>query len=843
MALAISSAAVLIPIIRHHWSALAMTIHTCFTRNRFTKNRFAQNKLALLISLTCAVVTPTVLAAEELATTTTGASGVEEMLVTADKMGLMTKVGKSAFGFNKTIEETPRSLSTVSSDMMESYNISDIDDLVLVSPGAFTQSFFGVAGSLDVRGTPGEVYFRGMRRVNNPGNYPTPIGASDRIDIVRGPASPIYGPSKIGGYLNFEPKAARAESGQYLNKSEGQFSLTRGSWDKNIVTAEVGGPAKIGEQDLGFYVYAETENSGSYYDDSGTDQNVLQASFNMDLSPSTRIEFGGMYHEFDGNQVAGWNRLTQDLIDHGTYITGSPTSIDTDGDGANSPDEYDAWAGTHTSNFFVPGAAATDASMNPAWALENVGTTKLKGNQTLVAPDDQLATTITTLYFDTIHEASDVFTITNKMFYESLDNINENAYGFSQFVDTYAIEDQVIFAFDAFHADWLKASYQISPSIRYTSFKQGDDFDYEVYDRRDLSKPASGLDRKLLATRTDSDYSNYLVGEFTDYGLGVLADYTIAENIGLLLGGRYDVIDLKSTSVGEKLHVQKPDFTATDTEEGGSWTASLSYKTPIGFIPYVTRSTQSTIIMGQGSEISPGLIQNADGTKAGNAIADSDLKEVGVKGNFFNNRLYFSAAYFDQTRTNFSAQDQVSNSTTQSEGYELEARLLITEDFTITTALTHLEITNLTALGGGTQFGFLGSGDLPNVSDPSLYYGYVLKGLSLVGNEAAAKKAGIPENMVSLTGAYNFGDGYTFTASAVHAESTFSSFSKGIELPSYTLFNAGISYNTDTWGVSLQGKNLTNERYFRANFPDLFGAAIVLPELPRSFVGKVTFKF
>jgi iron complex outermembrane receptor protein len=836
MVIAISRPAFLIHIIRHPWSALAMTVHNCFTRN----------KLALLISLGCVVGSIPAWSAEEVvaqSAAVAAAGAVEETLVIGDTMGLMTKQGKSAFGFNKPIEETPRSLSTISADMMENYNISDIDDLVLVSPGAFTQSFFGVAGSLDVRGTPGEVYFRGMRRVNNPGNYPTPIGASDRIDIVRGPASPIFGPSKIGGYLNFEPKAARAESGQYLDKAEGQFSLTRGSWDKNVVTAEVGGPAKVGEKDLGFYVYVETENSGSYYENAATDQNILQASFNMELTPSTRIEFGGMYHKFDGNQVAGWNRLTQDLIDHGTYITGSPTSIDTNGDGANSPDEFDAWVGTQSSNFFVPGAAATDADMNPAWALQNVGTAKLDGSQTLVAPDDKMITTVSTLYFDTIHEASDAFTVTNKMFYEKLENINENAYGFSQFVDSYVVEDQLIFAFDATHTSWLEASYQVSPSIRYTDFKQGDDFDYEVYDRRDLTKPSSGLDKKLLATRTDSDYSNYLVGNFTDYGFAVLADYTIAENIGLLLGGRYDRIDLESTSVGSKLHVQRDDFTATDTDEGGSWTASLSYKTPIGFIPYVTRSTQSTIIMGQGSEISPGLIENADGTKAGNAIADSDLKEVGVKGNFFDDRLYFSAAYFDQTRTNFSAQDQVSNSTTQSEGYEMEARLLITEDFTITTALTHLEITNLTALDGGTQFGFLGEGDLPNVSDPSLYYGYVVKGLTLVGNEDDAKKSGIPENMVSLTGAYNFGDGYTITASAVHAESTNSSFSKAIKLPSYTLFNAGISYNTDTWGVSLQGKNLTNERYFRANFPDLFGSTIVLPELPRSFVGKVTFKF
>lgn len=836
MVLAISRPAFLIHIIRHHWSALAMTVH----------NRFTRSKLALLISLGCVAVSTPAWSIKEIATQAAAVAAVdavEETLVVGDTMGLMTKQGKSAFGFNKQIVETPRSLSSVSADMMEAYNISDIDDLVLVSPGAFTQSFFGVAGSLDVRGTPGEVYFRGMRRVNNPGNYPTPIGASDRIDIVRGPASPIFGPSKIGGYLNFEPKSARVESGQYLDKPEGQFSVTRGSWDKNIVTAEVGGPGSLGEKDFGYYVYAETENSGSYYENSATDQNVLQAAFNVELSPSTRIEFGGMYHEFDGNQVAGWNRLTQDLIDHGTYITGSAQSVDLNGDGFNSPDEFDAWSGLAANNFFVPGAAATNADMDPAWALENVGTAKLDGSQTLVAADDVLSTTVGTFYFDTIHEASDTFSVTNKFFYEELENINENAYGFSQFVDSYVVEDQVVFAFDTTHTSWLEASYQVSPSIRYTSFKQGDDFDYEYFDRRDLTGPSTGLDRKLLATRTDSDYSNYLVGEFTDYGFAVLADYTIAENLNLLLGGRYDVIEMESTSVGEKYHIQRPDFTAKDTDEGGSWTASLSYKLPFGFIPYVTRSTQSTIIMGQGSEIAPGLIENADGTAAGNAIADSNLKEAGVKGNFFDDRLYFSAAYFDQTRTNYSAQDQVSNSTTQSEGYEVEARLLITEDFTITTALTHLEITNLTALDGGTQFGFLGAGDLPNVTDPSLYYGYVIKGLTLVGDEEDATKSGIPENMVSVTGAYNFGDGYSFTASAVHADSTYSGFSKAIKLPSYTLFNAGISYNTDTWGISLQGKNLTNERYFRANFPDLFGSTVVLPELPRSFVGKVTFKF
>ncbi|CCU73681.1 TonB-dependent siderophore receptor [Thalassolituus oleivorans] len=795
---------------------------------------FRLNKLALVIGLAFAAPALVSAAEEDVVEleTYTAESTVE------DTMGIMpTEPVKSVFGFNKTILETPRGVTSVSASMLDSYAITDIDDLVLISPGAFTQSFFGVAGSLDVRGTPGEVYFRGVRRVNNPGNYPTPIGASDRIDIVRGPASPIYGPSKIGGYLNFEPKSARAETGQYLEEPMGEIGITKGTWDKNVLTAEVGGPGEIAGKKLGYYVYAESENSGSYYDNSATDQSIYQASFNMDLTDKTRVEFGGMYQDFDGNQVAGWNRLTQDLIDNGTYITGTAQSVDTNGDGLNSPDEFDAWSGTAANNFFVPGSAATDADMDPAWALENVGTAKLKGNQTLVAPDDVLRTKVSTLYFDTIHDFSDTSSVTNKLFYEKLENINENAYGFSQFVDSYAIEDQVIFAFSMDHGDSIKANYQISPSVRYTSFIQGDDFDYEYFDRRDLTGPSTALDAKQLATRTDSDYAGYKEGEYTDIGLAFLADYTFAERLNLLLGARYDYFDMKSKDIAEKLHDGSGATSADDSDSATSWTASLSYTLPIGVTPYITASKQATMVIGQGSEISPDLIESGD------AIADSTLKEVGIKASLFDDRLYLSSAYFTQERTNYSAQDQVSNNTTKSEGFEGEFRFLATEKLTLTGAFTHLEVFNLTAEENGTQFGFLGAEDTTGVSDPSLYYGYVLKGLNLVANEEESKKAGIPENMYSLTAMYAITDKFNITGSAVHADSTYSGFSKSVELPSYTVFNAGVKYSVADWNFGLQGKNLTDERYFRANFPDLFGATIVLPELPRHFIASASVKF
>ena len=187
------------------------------TRNRGPKGRHHLSKWQICtLAAAAASLSAGPINAQDANDDTTDESTIEEIVVIGELRSLPGESVESVFGFDKSLLETPRSASTVSFEQIERFNIKDIDGLVALAPGTFTQSFFGVAGSLDVRGTPGETYFRGVRRLDNPGNFPTPIGAADRIDIVRGPSSPISGPSKIGGFLNFEPKSARASGGQYL---------------------------------------------------------------------------------------------------------------------------------------------------------------------------------------------------------------------------------------------------------------------------------------------------------------------------------------------------------------------------------------------------------------------------------------------------------------------------------------------------------------------------------------------------------------------------------------------------------------------------------------------------
>ncbi len=745
---------------------------------------------------------------------------------------------ESVFGFGKSILETPRSASSISDAQIERFSISDIDELVAFSPGTFTQSFFGVAGSLDVRGTPGETYFRGVKRLDNPGNYPTPIGASSRVDIVRGPASPIYGPSKIGGYLNFTPKSARASGGSYLEENKGVFSYTTGSWDKSVMTAEIGGPATVAGKTAGFYLYGEIENSGSFYDNTNTDQTILQGSFDIDISDNVKIELGGMHHKYDGNQVAGWNRLTQDLIDNNTYTTGTARPLDTDGDGSISHQEYGAddvnLAGAGF--FYAVPSLFTNADATPEMMLDNAGTATLSKSSVLVAPDDILSNTVDTLYFDVTYYADNNWEVKNQLFYEAYENLNENAYGFSQFHDSYVVEDKVIIS-NEFETDSLIAQVQISPSIRHTNFKHGDDFTNEYFDRRDLTLPSSALDRRLLSTRIDTDYTTYSTGHYTDYGIAAMTDLTWDSGLNAVLGVRYDSIDIKSTSRGDKLLVEAPITTEEDTVDGVSWNASISFKTEFGLIPYITVAEQATLIAGQGAEIDAGTVAS------GGAFDTSELTEFGIKGSFLDDSLYFALSSYEQKRTDFNAQAIITNATTQNEGVEFELRWVVNEQLVISAGYTNLKVYNLTALEEGSQFGFLGAEDLTSLTDPSLIYGGNVIGLTFVNNKEESRKAGMPENIYTATATYDFLNGFAANASVVRADSTYSGFSQSVELPAYTLINAGVFYDAETWTASINLKNITNEDYYRANFPDLFGGQIVLPELPRHFQAKFSYKF
>lgn len=817
------------------------TFHRLHARNSARPHK----PLALLAAglLSCTALTSTAWAQDAAPAPADAPDQDAEIVVTGALEALPLKNVGSIFGFNKTLLETPRSASTISSEQIERFGITNIYDLVAQSPGTFTNSFFGVGGALDIRGTPGEVYFRGVRRLDNPGNYPTPIGASERIDIVRGPSSPIYGPSKTGGYMNFVPKSARVAGGALMSGPEGEISYTRGSWDYNVLKAQVRGPGKIGTAEFGYSLYAEIEDSGSYYDNMSTKQTILQAAFDSQITDTLRIEFGGMYHNFKGQQNGGWNRLTQDLVDNGTYITGSAKPLDTDGDGQLSQAELTDKGLNPFGGFACGGgvfaASITDAcySSDAPLALTDVGTAKLSRRKTLTGKNDRLDNIAKTGYFDIIYNAESGLEIKNQFFYDGIDNINENSYGFSQFHKSWVIEDKIV-ASKTFENSAGNFSVQASPSIRYTKFNHGDDFNFEYFHRVDLTKGYTPLSDRLLSTECDCLYTNNLKGHYTDYGMAGLVDLDFAFGLDLIGGLRYDKIDVKSTNLLTKLQTTEGVTpTGSGSKGGWSWNGSASYKLPFGIVPYVTAARQTTVIAGQGSEIDPAT------AIAGTFITASKLYEAGIKGSFLNNMLYTAVSVYKQERTDHNIQSSTVNQSVETKGLEAEFRWSVDKHFLVTGAYTRTVVTNLTFLDAGTTFSFFGIEDLVNVSNPGLYLGGQQGGLVPIADKAAARRAGIPKNLYSLTGTYSFDSGLAFSASVVKVDSVFSGQSRVVKLPAYTLVDVGVSYEKDDWLFRLNVKNLTNETYFRANFTELFGSTIVLPERPRSYQATISYKF
>jgi iron complex outermembrane receptor protein len=764
-----------------------------------------------------------------------------EIVVTGSLGALPIEGVGSVFGFDKTVTETPRSVSTISSEQMERFGITDIYDLVAQSPGTFTNSFFGVGGALDIRGTPGEVYFRGVRRLDNPGNYPTPIAAAERIDIVRGPASPIYGPSKTGGYMNFVPKSARVQGGSYMASPEGKISFTGGSWEKADIAAELRGPGKLGAQEFGYSLYAEVENSGSYYDNMSTKQTILQAAFDTDLTPNLRFEFGGMYQNYKGQQNGGWNRLTQDLVDNGNYITGSAQSLDTNGDGQMSVGEINTAAANNFGSLsvFLPSPTMfTDATFAayPYLALTNVGTAKLSRRKTLTGKDDRLDNKATTLYADLIWTGPGDIEIKNQLFYDGYKNINENAYGFSQFHDSYVIEDKIVVS-KTIENDAGKFAIQLSPSIRYTNFKHAEDFNYEYFHRVDLTVGYTPASDRLLSTECNCNYDTYVKGHYTDLGFAGLVDLDFKFGLDVTLGARYDTIKGVSNFQEAFMEAPKDISGAKDRDGAWSWSASANYKLPLGLIPYVTAARQSVVIAGQGAEIDPFNLA------AGTWITASKLYEAGIKGSWLDDRLYAAVSVYKQKRTDYSSQSMTVNQAVETKGLEAEFRWSVDDHLLLTGGYTRTKVWNLTAIEAGSTFSFFGIEDLVNVTNPALYLGGQPIGLVPITSKSDARRAGIPTNLYSLTATYAFDNGIALAGSMVSVDSVYSGVSQAVKLPAYTKFDVSATYETGPFVFRAVVKNVTDKKYFRANFTELFGSTIVLPELPRSFQGTVSYKF
>lgn len=498
----------------------------------------------------------------------------------------------SIFGTDESQLETPRSVSVLESDLLAQYGVQTVNDFVAVTAGTFTGNYFGVPGALEVRGGEADNFFRGFRRVQNLGNFPTVISSSDYVEIIKGPPPPIYDAGSVGGILNFVPKTAQSETAKLITEPEGKITLTGGTYSKRLLTAEYGAPFKILAKKAGYYVFVSDEDSKSYFDNIYNKDFLGQLAVNVELTPTVDMEFGGMYQHANLNQSLGWNRVTQDLIDHGTYLSGAPlVNLVKPGEAGISAN--DVFPGQLLAYAWAPDYFAS-AFLSPAYGYQNylfaldpatVKTVQLSPHQIQAESSDFAKTDSPTAYFDLVAHLDSEATLKNQTFADSMNHLKYSSYGFTARYKEFVFENRTTYDGSFRLGASVKVKDAAGFAFRYTDGDEAEGRDImQVENRRDISVGATPNTRFLPAYDGGFGYNWRQIGASGDLGGFAMVQATFWDRATLTASGRKDRM---------QAHTFGTDFNGVfsrgDAADNGFTTdLSAEYRITPGLIPYVT---------------------------------------------------------------------------------------------------------------------------------------------------------------------------------------------------------------------------------------------------------------
>ena len=770
----------------------------------------------LFLFASAAVLAATAAVAQE-------AHSLEAVVVAGDSAGLIERRPTATVnGIDKPLIETARSASFASALTLERYGVETVDDLVAISPGAFTASFYGVPGSVNLRGTLAEVYFRGFKRIENRGTYPTPLGATERVEIVRGPPSAFTGPGKVGGFLNFVPKTARVED-RYLSKPTGMIEATAGAYGKKNLSGELGLPANFGAVEGGVYAYGELEDSKSFYRGVHPRHQLLELSSDFSLPGGWSLAAGGMYFHSDGYvQTPGWNRLTQALIDSRTYVTGRDTTVtDADGDGRLIPNEA---GGLLQGYFGFPPAT------NPRFTLDTgLGTGRISPRDVFISGRDFSETETQTYYLDLGKRLSQSHSIKAQLFYDRLDNRRFVSYGYPAAYDSWTAEARLSWS-GAFRLG--DASLKTVAGLSWRSLHGGrrETISTAALDRRDILAGPSANDV------FDDPFSNepggigltwesHVRSRWIDRGAFAVADLTW-RRLNLTLSGRLDDYDADARDVGTAANAAERAG-SKDARGRGTYSLSASYRTRLGLMPYLTYAQTAALEVGQAGELAPSLI-------AGKSwLSGSDLREAGVKGQWLGGALLGSLSAYRQTRT---ALNGINLAVVghRSKGVELELRWIADRHWSFA---FNGDRQKTMVKGPDNSFVFIPPATAKTAGVNGYGGGFaVFSFASLVPGDYEYSL--IPRSVAALHATYassDFGWGRAgATAGIKYVSRTSGTVPGAVVYPDYALLDLSAYVAHGDWTLSANIDNLADKLYFTP-MTDVYTNVSVLPGVGRSW--------
>ncbi|MCX6954609.1 MAG: TonB-dependent receptor plug domain-containing protein [Verrucomicrobia bacterium] len=194
-----------------------------------------------------------------------------EFSVSAAKAsGYMATETTSGTRTASSILNLPYSVQVITNEFFNDFRLFDLDDQIpFVSNAAQGDKYAGGGGGTRIRGFLAPYFRNGFYRRQ------APDGSSiDRVEVVKGPASAIYGRAAPGGVINYISKKPRSTP-------ESLLSYSLGSYDNQRVEASTTGP--IVPNRLFFRV------DGTYYDQKRTTDFWYNRTMNLSSSVQYRL--------------------------------------------------------------------------------------------------------------------------------------------------------------------------------------------------------------------------------------------------------------------------------------------------------------------------------------------------------------------------------------------------------------------------------------------------------------------------------------------------------------------------------------------------------------------------
>ena len=202
---------------------------------------------------------------------------------TADTVNLDAVTVVSAAGFEQKITDAPASITVVSRQDLEKKSFTNIAEALQDIEGVDIGGSTGKTGGLNIslRGMPSEytLILIDGRRQNTAGDvtpngfnetstsFLPPLAAIERIEVIRGPMSTLYGSDAMGGVINIITRKVANEWSGSLTMSH-LFQEKREAGEEGTASLFAQGP--IIKDKLGIAVRADVKSRGAsnlYFDD------------------------------------------------------------------------------------------------------------------------------------------------------------------------------------------------------------------------------------------------------------------------------------------------------------------------------------------------------------------------------------------------------------------------------------------------------------------------------------------------------------------------------------------------------------------------------------------------